>query len=107
MMASKPTGQLYENRSKQTGKVTSYGVRFRYGGKRRYVSLAAAPRREAETEMAHLIADVQRGLWTAPEERAADPEPRAMPTFAEFASEWFRGRVADGLGAKAQEDVLW
>jgi integrase len=99
--------ELYENRSKLTGKVTSYGVRFRYGGKRRYVTLDAGTRPEAEDAMRHLIADVQRGLWTPPEDRAPQPEVRETPTFAEFASEWFRGRVADGLSEKGQEDVLW
>lgn len=106
-MARKPTGQLYENRSKVTGKVTSYGVRFRHGGKRRYVTLDVANRREAEAAMTHLMADVQRGLWTAPEDRAPEPEPQTMPTFAEFASEWFHGRVAEGLSEKGQQDVLW
>jgi hypothetical protein len=106
-MSRRSTGQLYENRSKQTGRVTSYGVRFRYAGKRRYVTLDAATRREAEAAMAHLMADVQSGFWTPPEERELDPEPRGMPTFAEFASEWFRGRVADGVSERGQEDLLW
>jgi integrase len=112
-MAKKPTGQLYENRSKTTGKITSYGVRFRYGGKRRYVTLEAATRKEAETAAGHLLADVQRGLWTPPEERAPEREPREMPTFAEFASDWYRalcaegGRDGRGLSAKGREDVLW
>ena len=110
-MARKPTGQLYENRSRQTGKVTSYGVRFRYGGRRRYESLdipASATRKEAETALAHFMADVQRGLWTPPEDRAPEPEPRRVPTLAEFVNDtWFPGREADGLSEKGREDVLW
>jgi integrase len=112
-MAKKPTGQLYENRSKTTGKITSYGVRFRYAGKRRYVTLDATTRKEAETAAGHLLADVQRGLWTPPEERAPKREPREMPTFAEFASEWYRalcaegGRDGHGLSRKGREDLLW
>jgi integrase len=94
-MPRKATGQLYENRSKTTGKVTSYGVRFRYAGKRRYVTLAATTRKDAEREMAHLIADVQRGLWTPPEDRSPDPEPRRMPTFAEAASDWYRAKAEE------------
>jgi len=57
--------------------------------------------------MAHLIADVQRGLWLPPEDRAPEQTPRSVPTFAEFASDWFRGRVADGLSERGQQDVLW
>ena len=94
-MARKPTGQLYENRSKTTGEITSYGVRFRYRGKRRYVSLSATTRKEAEAALGHLMADVQRGLWTPPEDRAPDPEPPAIPTFGEFATEWYAGRCRD------------
>jgi integrase len=113
MASRKPTGQLYENRSKRTGKVTSYGIRFRHGGKRHYVTLDATTRKEAETAAGHLLADVQRGLWTPPEERAPEREPREMPTFAEFASDWFRalceegGRDGRGLSPKGREDLLW
>lgn len=113
MASRKPTGQLYVNRSKRTGKVTSYGVRFRYGGKRRYVTLEATTRKEAETAAAHLLADVQRGLWTAPEERAPEHEPREMPTFAEFASDWYRalcaegGRDGRGLSPSGRADLMW
>jgi len=112
-MARKPTGQIYENRSKTTGRITSYGVRFRYGGKRHYVTLDATTPKEAEVTAAHLMADVQRGLWTPPEERPPEREPREMPTFGEFASDWFRalceegGRDGRGLSPKGREDVLW
>ncbi len=112
-MPRKPTGQLYENRSKVTGKVTSYGVRFRHGGKRRYVTLNAATLREAEAAMAHLMADVQRGLWTAPEERAPEPEPQTVPTFYEFAATWLErqrregGRDGRGISEKGDVDLCW
>ena len=112
-MPRRPTGQLVTNVSASTGKVTSYGVRFRYGGKRRYVTLEATTEQEAHAEMAHLIADVQRGLWTAPEDRAPEPVVREVPTFAQFASDWFRGqceeggRTGTGLSERGQEDILW
>ena len=112
-MARQPTGQLYENRSKTTGKVTSFGVRFRYAGRRRYVTLDARTRREAEATMAHLMADVQRGLWTPPEERPPEPEPRQVPTFYEFASAWLTaqraegGRAGRGIAAKTDADLCW
>lgn len=113
MASRKPTGQLYENRSKTTGKVTSYGVRFRYGGKRHYITLDATTRKDAETAAAHLLADVHRGLWISPEERAPEREPREMPTFAEFATDWFRalcdegGRDGRGLSPSGQADLMW
>jgi len=112
-MARKPTGQLYENRSKRTGKVTSYGVRFRYAGKRRYVTLRATTPKEAESAAAHLMADVQRGLWTPPEDREPEPEPRAIPTFYEFASDWLTaqrtegGRDGRGLSERGDVDLCW
>lgn len=112
-MARKPTGQLYENRSKRTGKVTSYGVRFRYAGKRRYVTLDATTPKEAESAAAHLMADVQRGLWTPPEDREPEPEPRTIPTFYEFASDWLAaqrtegGRDGRGLSERGDVDLCW
>jgi len=111
-MARKPTGQLYENRGKG-GRVTSYGVRFRFGGKRRYVTLDATTRKEAEAAMTHLIADVQRGLWSPPEARAPEPAPREMPTFYEFASSYLDaqraegGRHGRGLSKKGDVDLCW
>lgn len=116
-MARKATGQLYINRSKITGEITSFGVRFRYGGRRRYVSLdQATTEREAREAMAHLMADVQRGLWTAPEDREPEPRQRTMPTFGEFASDWYRGRCVeagwcddetDGPIEKFRPDDYW
>jgi hypothetical protein len=37
-MPRRATGQLCENRSKLTGEVTSWGARFRYEGRRWYVT---------------------------------------------------------------------
>ena len=112
-MARRPTGQLYVNRSKTTGEITSFGVRFRYAGKRRYVTLDVTTEKEAEAAMAHLMADVQRGLWTPPEERQPEPQPREAPTFYEFASAWLEaqrtegGRDGRGLSEKGDVDLCW
>jgi integrase len=112
-MPRKPTGQLYENRSKRTGKVTSYGVRFRYAGKRRYVTLDATTEQEAEVALAHLMADVQRGLWTPPEDQEPEPERRVIPTFYGFASEWLAGQRTEGgrdgrgLSRRGDVDLCW
>jgi len=116
MAGRKPTGQLYENRSKITGKVTSYGVRFRYAGKRRYVTLEATTRKEAEAAMRHLMADVQRGLWTPPEDLMPEAEPEPMPTFWQFASKWYmdkcveagwRNEERDGPLERYKPDLFW
>jgi integrase len=70
-------------------------------------------RKQAEKAMAHLMADVQRGLWTPPEDRAPDEAPRVIPTFWEFSTSWFRdqcllgGREGKGLSPKGREDVEW
>jgi integrase len=109
------TGQFKEWRTKRG--TTSYGVRFRYRGKRRFVTLGSSEdgmtRKTAETAMADLMADVRRGLWVPPDERAPEPEPREVPTFHEFATTWFRdrektgGRDGKGLSTKARKDLRW
>jgi hypothetical protein len=58
------TGKLRIHRS-PTGEVTSYGVRFSYGGRRYYVTLRGA-RSEAEARrmQAALLAEVYAGRWS-------------------------------------------
>ena len=77
-MARRPTGQYYEWKTKAG--TTSYGVRFRYRGKRRFETLGSSvdgmTRNKAEQAMADLMADVRRDLWIPPDERVPDPEPR-------------------------------
>jgi integrase len=108
-----PTGQLYVNRGKRKT-VTSYGVRFRYAGKRRYVTLQnVETEAQAKTALAQLMADVQRGLWVPPEERVPEEAPREIPTFHAFASSWFSdqcllgGREGKGLSSKGRADLEW
>src|SRR6187551_2459853 len=48
-------------------------------------------RDRAEAELRHVLADVERGIWTAPT-RPEPQEPTSVPTFHEFASEWLRNR---------------
>lgn len=47
-------------------------------------------RKKAETELRHVLADVERGMWTPEVERAATAP--AAPTFHEFATEWLKSR---------------
>jgi integrase len=112
-MARRCTGQFVTVRNKKR-KVTSYGLRVRVNGRRRYVTLDTLPEdgeKAARVEMAHVIADIQRGIYEWPEERTPEPEPKVVPTFHEFASEWFEqlvqegGRHGDGLSERSIRDL--
>jgi integrase len=110
-MARKSTGGVVE---KQTSRGTSYGIRFRAGGKRRFVHVGYATegwtRRRAEEELANVLADVRRGIWKPP---SAPIVPKEEPTFHEFASAYFEaqklegGRRGKGLSAKGATDLEW
>lgn len=70
---------------------TSYALRFRAYGKRRYLTLGGEPewtRDRAERELAYVLAQIERGTWQAAE-HVQQPEVREDPTFHVFASEWF------------------
>lgn len=87
-MARRPSGQVIEVPG-STG--TSYALRFRAYGKRRYVTLGGEPEwtlDRADRELAYVLAQVERGTWQAPE-HVLVPEVREDPTFHVFASEWF------------------
>jgi integrase len=94
----------------------TFGVRFRAYGRREFVRLGTADegwtRAKAQTELQNILADVRRGIWQPPVAEVLQ-EPRAMPTFHEFASEWFErqkvegGGRGNGLAPKGQEDLQW
>ena len=71
-MPRKATGQVVEPSDGR-----SWAIRFRAYGKRRYVALGTAEegwdRRRAETELRHVLADVERGIWR-PYEPAQAPQ---------------------------------
>lgn len=93
-----------------------YGARFPAYGRKEYVTLGNAAdgmsREDAERKLAHIIADVERGIW-----KPLRPEPvtgpREVPTFHEFASQWFErqtvegGRRGGGLTAAGVADLQW
>jgi len=58
---------------------TTFALRFRAYGNREYVTLGTKAqgwnRTKAETELRHVLADVERGIWTP-----AAPEPVDTPT---------------------------
>lgn len=93
-------------RETQRGRV--FALRFPAYGSRQYVTLGTAAegwnRPKAEDELANVLADVRRGIWTpsAPPVGEAPPDP----TFHEFASEWFE-QNRHGWGDRTQENYLW
>lgn len=86
-MGRAATGQVIE----PNGKQKSFALRFTTYGKRRFVSLGRPEegwtRSRAETELRHVLADVERGLWTPTAPKPREPKTPAVPTFHEFASE--------------------
>jgi integrase len=61
-------------------------------------------RQKAEAELRHILADVERGLWTPGTGPAAEAPP--SPTFHEFASEWLESRRAE-LRPNTLLDYTW
>ena len=102
-MARPSTGSIVE-RAGKTG--ATFGLRFRAGGRREYVTTKATTRAEAEFELANLLADVRRGLWKPPVKSVA-PAVVVEPSFHEFASEWLAARALEGLAAKTITDLRW
>lgn len=112
-MARQATGQLYSWKTRAG--TTSFGARFRFRGERRFVTFGSSAdgwtERRAREEMANLMADVRRGIWTPPEERWPEPEPRTVPTFHAFATEWYEAKFEEtrlqeiGRGASEEEAV--
>jgi hypothetical protein len=100
-MARPATGQVVELR-RQRGRV--FALRLRAYGRRHYITLDAASRAEAETELANVLADVRRGIWqpSAPQRALA-----VEPTFHVFASEWLAAREHEGLATKTIADLRW
>jgi integrase len=103
----KPTGSVVVGHRKDGA--TVYTIRFQAGGRRRTVTLGSAAegwdRTKAETELRHVLADVERGLWQPPT-RAPAIEQSETPTFHEFASEWFE-RHKHEVQPRTIEYWLW
>jgi integrase len=100
-MARQPSGQVVQDPRRGT-----YGIRFRAFGKRQYKGLGRCTEAEAEAELRHVLADVERGIWQPPA-RAPEPEaPREMPTFHAFASEWWDAKKRE-LRPNTIADYQW
>lgn len=113
MMPRPATGQVIVDKRRRS---PTFGLRFRAYGRREYVALGTAAegwtRAKAQTELQNILADVRRGIWqpTAPPVVEA---PRQMPTFHEFATEWYErqaiegGRRGDGLSDTGKAALCW
>src|SRR5947209_19837073 len=107
------TGQVIVDRRRRS---PTFGLRFRAYGRREYVRLGTASEgwteAKARLELQNTLADVRRGIWQAPLVAVARA-PRQIPTFHEFASEWFErqklegGRAGKGLAEKSRKDLEW
>jgi integrase len=86
-MARKATGAVVEHIGRD-GR-TYRALRFTAYGKRRFVSLGPAGPEEAARALRHALADVERGTWQPPQAVEAPPEPEPVPTFHQFAEQWW------------------
>jgi integrase len=103
-MARPTTGKVIEHLGKD-GRIYR-SLRFTAYGKRRYVSLGAVAAGEAERELRHVLADVERSTWTARVEAAAPPEPEPVPTLHQFSEDWW-GRNERRFAPATQDDYRW
>jgi integrase len=91
------------------GKQRSWALRFTACGDRRYLTLGRPEegwtRQRAEAELRHVLADVERGIWR-PEEPEAVEGPREVPTFHEFAEQWFEAN-RHGWAPRTVSDYRW
>jgi integrase len=112
-MPRSATGQVIVNKGRCS---VTFAIRFRAYGRREYVTLGTAnegwTRAKAQIELDNVLADVRRGIWRSPAP-IVEATPREMPTFHEFASEWFErqqlegGRRGDGLSPAGAAALRW
>lgn len=81
-------------------------LRFTAYGKRRNVPLGVVSAEAAEVALRHTLADVERKTWQSPDAIKAPPEAEPVPTFGEFAVEWWTLRVGEWAD-KTRADYGW
>lgn len=86
-MSRRATGKVIAHEGRDG--LTYRALRFTAYGKRRYVSLGAITADVAERELRHILADVERGTWQPAAEVESPPEPKPVPSFHEYAEEWW------------------
>jgi integrase len=103
-MARRPTGAVVEHAGND-GR-TYRALRFTAYGKRRYVSLGPVSQGEAQRELRHVLADVERGTWQTQPAVETPPELEPVPTFHEFAEQWWI-LTERQLAPKTKVDYRW
>jgi integrase len=103
-MARKVTGAVVPHTGRDGRAYRS--LRFTAYGKRRYVSLGAISEAEAQRELRHTLADVERGTWTPARTVEPPDEPELVPTFHEYAEQWWV-RNERQLAASTRVDYRW
>jgi integrase len=103
-MARPATGKVIDHQGSD-GR-TYRALRFTAYGKRRYVSLGPVTGGEAERELRHVLADVERGTWTPRAGVEAPPEPEPIPTLHQYAEEWWT-RNERRFAPATQADYRW
>src|SRR3954454_14711358 len=97
VMARPAAGQVVVRRRKAG---TTYALRFHAYGQRQFVTLGSTAegwtQARAEEELQNVLADVRRGLWRPPEPAPVIEPPTIVPTFHEFASEWWDAKKLEG-----------
>jgi integrase len=105
-MAPVPTGQVVERRSSRG---ITYAARVRAYGERHYLTLGRSSegykRRDAELELANILADIRRGIWKPPQPGPVLAPPEDL-TFHEFASQWFETHRHE-VSPRSAEDYEW
>lgn len=100
-MPRKATGKVIPHTGKD-GRVYQ-SLRFTAYGKRRFVSLGVVSEEAAEAALRHTLSDVERGTWTPPAAIEVPPEPEAVPTFHQWAEQWWT-RAKLQLSEKTRKD---
>jgi hypothetical protein len=54
-----------------------------------FESLGSVSAADAERALRHVLADVERGTWQPRAGVETPPEPQPVPTFHEFAEQWW------------------
>lgn len=103
-MARKPTGAVLEHEAKDG--LVYRSLRFTAYGKRRYLSLGSVTHDQAERELRHVLADVERGTWQPSTTVDTPAEAEPVPTFHEYAEQWWVEHERE-WAPKTRVDYRW
>jgi integrase len=101
-MARPAKGSIQEHRTK--GGAITRTLRFRVNGQAQRVPLGVVSLADAEDALRHTMADVERGTWRPPQ--PSPPSPGAVPTFHDYADDWWELRKPD-LAENTRLDYQW